>query len=108
MGRNMIRALNTKLFYVLHILAKKSTARSERLNTTVFSKKKHLISTTLVVSIVTVTLPITTQAEVTPSLKNLLNSLLAGSVVLVIIAAAVSAVANFGNIDYNSLYIYTI
>merc|ERR1711959_728607 len=96
---SMIRALNNKPSYILRTLANKSIARSDRRNKKVVIGKKHLTPTTLVVSIVTATLPITTQAEVTPSLKNLLNSVLAGGVVLAAIAAAVSAVANFDPVN---------
>ena len=38
------------------------------------------------------------QAEVTPSLKNLLNSFVAGGVVLAVIASAVTAVSNFDQV----------
>jgi len=39
--------------------------------------------------------PLVAEAGVTPSLKNLLNSLIAGGVVLALIVAAVSGVAAF-------------
>lgn len=55
---------------------------------------------TLVASVVIImTSPLLTQAAVTPSLKNLLNSVVAGGVVLAAIVAAVSAVANFDPVD---------
>lgn len=37
----------------------------------------------------------------TPSLKNLLNSIVAGGVVLALIATAVAAVANFDPVERN-------
>ena len=43
--------------------------------------------------------PLVAEAAVTPSLKNLLNSVIAGGVVLVAIAGAVSAVSNFDSIE---------
>merc|ERR1711862_595849 len=43
--------------------------------------------------------PLAAQANVTPSLKNLLNSVVAGGVVVVFIGAAVTAVANFDPVD---------
>eukprot|EP00887_Chlorella_sp_A99_P005435 scaffold1.g5435.t1 len=39
--------------------------------------------------------PLVAEAAVTPSLKNLLNSVVAGGIVLGIIAAAISGVSNF-------------
>lgn len=42
--------------------------------------------------------PLVAEAAVTPSLKNLLNSLVAGGVVLGSIAVAISAVSNFDQI----------
>merc|ERR1711934_158271 len=51
-----------------------------------------MISTFLYVSLA---VPTTAHAEITPSLSALLNSLVAGGLVLVVIAAAVTAVANF-------------
>jgi hypothetical protein len=39
--------------------------------------------------------PLAAQAAVTPSLSNLLNSLVAGGAVLALIATAISAVSNF-------------
>ncbi|CAK0784742.1 hypothetical protein CVIRNUC_007946 [Coccomyxa viridis] len=39
--------------------------------------------------------PLAAQAAVTPSLKNLINSVIAGGVVLVLIVAAVTAVSGF-------------
>lgn len=39
--------------------------------------------------------PLVAEAAVTPSLKNLLNSVVAGGVVLGLIAAAVTAVSSF-------------
>ena len=43
--------------------------------------------------------PLVAEAAVTPSLKNLLNSVVAGGVVLGGIAAAVSAVSSFDTIS---------
>jgi hypothetical protein len=42
--------------------------------------------------------PLVAEAAVTPSLKNLLNSVVAGGVVLAGIATAISAVSNFDQI----------
>lgn len=39
--------------------------------------------------------PLAAHAEVTPSLKNLINSVVAGGVVLAVIVAAVTAVSGF-------------
>lgn len=39
--------------------------------------------------------PLVAQAGVTPTLKNLVSSVVAGGVVLAVIAAAITAVANF-------------
>lgn len=39
--------------------------------------------------------PLVAQAGVTPTLKNLVSSVVAGGVVLALIAAAITAVANF-------------
>jgi len=43
--------------------------------------------------------PLVAEAAVTPSLKNLLNSVVAGGVVLGAIVAAVSAVSSFDTIS---------
>ena len=43
--------------------------------------------------------PLVAEAAVTPSLKNLLNSLVAGGVVLGTIAVAVSAVSSFDPVN---------
>lgn len=43
--------------------------------------------------------PLVAEAAVTPSLKNLLNSVIAGGLVLTVIATAVSAVSNFDSIE---------
>lgn len=44
-------------------------------------------------------LPLFIISQVTPSLKNLLNSVVAGGVVLAVIAAAVTAVSNFDQVN---------
>merc|ERR1711904_457138 len=43
--------------------------------------------------------PLAAQVDVTPSLKNLLNSVVAGGVVVASVGAAVAAVANFDPVD---------
>jgi hypothetical protein len=43
--------------------------------------------------------PLVAEAAVTPSLKNLLNSVVAGGIVLGLIAGAVSAVSSFDSIE---------
>lgn len=43
--------------------------------------------------------PLVASAEVTPSLKNLLNSVVAGGVVLAAIAAAITAVSSFDPVN---------
>ena len=43
--------------------------------------------------------PLVAEAAVTPSLKNLLNSVVAGGLVLAVIAGAVTAVSNFDSIE---------
>ncbi|CAG9465846.1 unnamed protein product [Pedinophyceae sp. YPF-701] len=43
--------------------------------------------------------PLVAEAAVTPSLKNLLNSVVAGGVVLIAIAGAVTAVSSFDQLD---------
>jgi hypothetical protein len=43
--------------------------------------------------------PTAAQASVTPSLQSLINSVIAGGIVLAVIAGAVSTVSNFGNTE---------
>lgn len=43
--------------------------------------------------------PLVAEAAVTPSLKNLLNSVVAGGVVLGLIAAAITAVSSFDPVN---------
>ena len=43
--------------------------------------------------------PLVAEAAVSPSLKNLLNSVVAGGVVLAVIAGAVTAVSNFDQVS---------
>lgn len=43
--------------------------------------------------------PLVAEAAVTPSLKNLVNSLVAGGLVLGLIAAAITGVANFDPVN---------
>merc|ERR1711976_705838 len=63
---------------------------------TSFEKFATVISTSLVSVLAT---PFVAQAGVTPSLKNLINSVVAGGVVLAVIAAAVVTVSNFDPVD---------
>lgn len=59
-------------------------------------KRQEAITAAVVTSVgAAMANPLVAEAAVTPTLKNLINSVIAGTVVLGLIAIAVTAVANF-------------
>merc|ERR1711959_739240 len=79
--------------------AKKSASGSTRMTHHSCAAHKHLANTIITSSLASMVLPLTAQAGVTPSLKNLLNSVVAGGLVLAAIVSAVVTVSNFDPVD---------
>ena len=63
------------------------------------AKRKEAVAAAVTVGVATMlTNPLVAEAAVTPSLKNLLNSVVAGGVVLATIAGAIGWVSNFDKV----------
>merc|ERR1712159_611498 len=93
---NLMKTLNTVSLRRSVELDVKSPIKSVRPSSKSFVADNFLMPATFVVPFAhLMASPLVAQAGVTPSLKNLINSVIAGGVVLAALGAAVSAVANF-------------